>query len=353
LDPANSADDEALFYEQVHSMAMAELIKNTVTPAGLTKILKGHASEISFVDPVNGATFYDGPCLLYLLWDRVDPSLSINVENLREDIEKTRLHQFSNNVDDLLSHIEDKYQRILDMNKSCESIVRYTMNALLSGPDKEFNRYMRAMKGDIDAGTGQHANISYGELVAASRNKYQNMVAQGEYGKVDPRETQMIALATEVQQLRGQLASANTTSKAPGGNYARPVDRSNDTPGLDRTILPGTVIEKWRIVQHGDGTACVICDGKQYWKCSHHVDKAGRWSFMYVRHKEEDHEAAVAKFKKKKPKTEDDANAHATQTSNAKLVVGDKLKEVLCSRFMVGDKDATDICAEILNQGKD
>ena len=102
------------------------------------------------------------------------------------------------------------------------------------------------------------------------------MVAQGEYGKVDPRETQMIALATEVQQLRGQLASANTTSKAPGGNYARPVDRSNDTPGLDRTILPGTVIEKWRIVQHGDGTAPIICDGKQYWKCSHRVDKAGR-----------------------------------------------------------------------------
>ena len=85
------------------------------------------------------------------------------------------------------------------MNKSCESIVRYTVNALLSGPDKEFNSYMRAMKGDIDAGTGQHANISYGELVAAARNKYQNMVAHGEYGKVDPREIQMIALATEVQ----------------------------------------------------------------------------------------------------------------------------------------------------------
>ena len=39
LDPANSAADEALFYQQVHSMAVAELIKNTVTPAGLTKIL--------------------------------------------------------------------------------------------------------------------------------------------------------------------------------------------------------------------------------------------------------------------------------------------------------------------------
>ena len=109
---------------------------------------------------MSGATFYDGPCLLYLLVDRVDPILAINIENLREDIEKARPHQFSNNADDLLTFVEDKYQKIQDMNKTCESFVRYTMNALLSGPVKEFNNYMWAIKGDIDAGMGQHAKIT-------------------------------------------------------------------------------------------------------------------------------------------------------------------------------------------------
>ena len=36
-----------------------------------------------------------------------------------------------------------------------------------------------------------------------------------------------------------------------------------------------------------------------------------------------------------------------------KLVVGDKLKEVLCSHLLLGDKDADDICNGIFNDGKD
>ena len=40
LDPANNLDDRAKFYAQVHSNAVTELIKNTVTPSGLAKISK-------------------------------------------------------------------------------------------------------------------------------------------------------------------------------------------------------------------------------------------------------------------------------------------------------------------------
>jgi hypothetical protein len=46
----------------------------------------------------------------------------------------------------------------------------------------------------VDAGVGQHASISFSELVTASRKKYQNMVAQGEYGKLDAKSTQIMAL---------------------------------------------------------------------------------------------------------------------------------------------------------------
>ena len=100
----------------MHSNAVAESIKNIITPAGLTKILQGHTDGVSFIDPVSKAHFYAGPCLLYLLLDRVDSSLAINVEKLREDIEKARLHQFLNNADDLLIFVKDKYQQIQDTN---------------------------------------------------------------------------------------------------------------------------------------------------------------------------------------------------------------------------------------------
>ena len=45
----------------------------------------------------------------------------------------------------------------------------------------------------------------------------------------------------------------------------------------------------------------------------------------------------------------------ATQTGDAhtnKLVVGDKLKKVLCIRFLLDDKDVDDICNEVFNDGK-
>ena len=76
---------------------------------------------------------------------------------------------------------------------------------------------------------------------------------------------------------------------------------------------------------------------------------------MHARYKEEDHKANISKFKKKKPRI-DQANATASQSGDAqtsKLVVGVKLKEVLCNRILLGDKGVDDICNEVFNDGKD
>ena len=107
LGSSSSVDGQNASCNQVHSSAVAELIKNVITPKGLTNILQGHADVVSFIDPVSGATFYDDPCLLHLLLDQVNSSLAINVEDLKEDIKEARLHQFSNNVDNLLTFIKD------------------------------------------------------------------------------------------------------------------------------------------------------------------------------------------------------------------------------------------------------
>ena len=88
---------------------------------------------------------------------------------------------------------------------------------------------------------------------------------------------------------------------------------------------------------------------------------------MYVRRKEEQHDAVVARAKARHEKrkilqdagggggdTADAATkaANATQFSN-KLVVKDKLKEVLCSCLIISDSDADNLCNKICGQGKD
>ena len=72
--------------------------------------------RISFVCSKTGTQLIDGPCFLYLLWDRIDPSLAVNLENLREEIETIKLRKFDNNMDDMLTAIEEKYHKILAMD---------------------------------------------------------------------------------------------------------------------------------------------------------------------------------------------------------------------------------------------
>ena len=115
-----------------------------------------------------------------MIWQKIDPSLTVNVETLRAKIESTKLHGYENNVDAMLTDIEDTYQRICHMDATCESILRYSTSACLSDPCEDFNNFVKTIKGDVDSGTGSHANITFSQFVSAACNKYLSMVASKE-----------------------------------------------------------------------------------------------------------------------------------------------------------------------------
>ena len=75
---------------------------------------------------------------------------------------------------------------------------------------------------------------------------------------------------------------------------------------------------------------------------------------MYVRHTENDHDKVQAKFKRKTDKGPDaPTGTTAPPGASQCLVASQRLREVLCSRLMVGDEDADEICADICSQVKD
>ena len=57
----------------------------------------------------------------------------------------------------MLADIEKTYQQIQHINACCQSILRYTINACLSGPSEEFNSFMKGIEGDVDASIATHA----------------------------------------------------------------------------------------------------------------------------------------------------------------------------------------------------
>ena len=99
----------------------------------------------------------------------------------------------------------------------------------------------------------------------------------------------------------------------------------------------------------------MVVDGKTYWWCPKYVDKSGKgcWNGMYVTHKPEDHDAIIAKrYRNREPAGQTGGTGGASSSGN-NLVVSQKLQEVLCSKLMLSNADAGNICNDVCSQGKD
>ena len=341
LDPANVPADKKTFYDRVNSQVVAQLVQNILTPEGYSKLLQGKKNKIGFFCDQTGNDKIDGPCLIKLLFDRIDPSVVVGIESLRQRIETCKLHTHSNNVDEMLSMIEECYEKITDQGATCESINRYTLNSLLSGPSADFNSYIKRIKDDIDSQTGPHANISFEDLCLAARNKYLNMEAAQEYTVVDPKDSRIMALTTKLEALEEKVAkSVNATS-----GYSNP--RSGGGRGESGNVEKVKGMPEWRTIKTATS---VEKDGLIWHWCKHHKGPEGAWDGLYVRHEEKDHDAHMARFKNKRSKF--DKEDKGSKGSEDKLVIGQRLKEVLCSKLMLDDNDAEQYCQEII-QGKD
>ena len=60
----------------------------------------------TFQDNTTGKEIIDGPCLLKLLFDPIDPNIVVGVKVLRQKLEAMKLHPYQNNVDDMLTDTE-------------------------------------------------------------------------------------------------------------------------------------------------------------------------------------------------------------------------------------------------------
>ena len=124
--------------------------------------------------------------MLRLVMAKLDPSMIVGVELLCQRLETIRLAEFSNNVEDMCSTIEATMKKINGLGKECESIRRYVITALKSGPNANFNAYIDRINDDIESGTGQHRNMAWDDICESACSKYRNMESTKEWSKVDP-----------------------------------------------------------------------------------------------------------------------------------------------------------------------
>ena len=212
----------------------------------------------------------------------------------------------------------------------------YTITALKSGPNATFNNFIEHINDDIESGTGTHKDIHWRDLIIMAKKKYGNMDATNDWDKVDPINAQMLALGTRLDQLK-----KDTKPPPPGGSSGSPPD------GDDTQKIMG--VEQWRTIFKG---ATIQRYRKTWYWCPYHKHTSGAWDGLYCTHSPENHDASCNRRGQRQrgqdtlaqPSGNDQAKK---EEAEKKLIINQRLKEVLCSKLMLSDSDADNICKEV------
>ena len=345
LDPAANENDKKAFYLRVHSQVVATVIKNGLTAVGFQDLML-QKKKFSFRHPTTGEIEFDGPTMMFLIFQKTQPSTIVGLDSYLKKLENCKAGDHSNDIDKMLTYMESNYEVLHEHNKAPDNYRRLLLDALGTGPNNSFNLYIDRIKDDIDSGLGLHSNIEPESIIIACRQKYTNMVELKEWNKVDPRDAQMMTLVTQLQILTSKQQSAHVAAGGPPNNQN---DLKQNNTWEKKDVVEGTIVEKWRIVKDGDTK---IVGGITWHWCPHHV-LAGKWNGMYARHSPTD--CPSMKGKKANGVVDSAKAAAATATgdaakvaaqSNATLDIQAKLKEVLCTNLCLSGDDVDKIFQE-------
>ena len=331
LDPATVDTDKAKFYDRVNANVVVEIVKNTLTPGGWDDLML-QEDKFAFLS-AEGVKSFDGPSLLKVLLEEIDPTSSVNIEMHRQAIEGAKLHTYKGNVVEMLKMIEKHHQSIVENGHAYDSDTyrRHLMAALQSGSNAVFNTKLQTIKSDVDACYGYNATITPQALIQSAKQQYINISRRGEWNKIDPRDAQIMALTTALKD-----AKTAAPASAPGKNDDAKKER--DDAKKERELY-----FEWRTSNKG---STATWKGRLHTWCPNHK-KAGVFDGMYYdSHTPETHDTWQAQMDVKYgAKKNGKRNAPATGTAPAEklLKISDALKNTLCTNLCVSEEDLAKI----------
>ena len=325
LTPATVDDDKKTFYSRVHGNVVAEVLKNLLTPAGWDDLML-QKSKFTFTT-TDGNESHDGPTMLKVLLEEIDPTSSVNIELHRQAIEGSKLHNFKGNVVEMLKDIEKHHQAIVSNGHSYDpdTYRRHLLAALLSGPNAVFNSKLEGIKSDVDACYGFNAKITPGELITVAKQQYVNIDRRGEWNKVDPKDATILALTTALKDV----------------GTKQPAQSSTEEVGDHENVKGMRLLKKWRTVFKGD---TIVKDGVTHTWCPHHKNEGYYDGLYYHNHTPATHDQ-WREGKKNWKKNKDNGNDTSRATSGAQksLKISDALKTALCTNLCISEEDLAKI----------
>ena len=270
--------------------------------------------------------------MLHILIAGVNPSTRVGVSDLKSIIRSTKLVQFQYNVVEMCDSIITNYEIIEERGGRHEDIVLDLFDALLSGKNDIFNRFVERSRDDWEIGS----DITHDSLVSMSVTKYNNMAKLGRWKQVEPKDATIVALTTQIKNLENKIGN---TSNSSGGGLS----------GSNNNKNPKFTLEAWRI--KFDGKEKTV-DGVLWYWCSKHVmDEV--YDGMYVKHHEDKHDEWLERKKGGwKKGSKDITTSNGSQSSDAdtapKLTLSNNLKAAMVTNFNCSEAQANSLWSEVV-----
>ena len=170
LDPGNDADDKKQFFLRVHCKVVAHINNNGLSVQGYSDLLL-KKDKFAFHNASTGEVEYDGPMMMFLLFQKTDPSTIVVLDSILKQIENDKVGNHANDVDAMLTAIEGLYKFLRDNHRAPKNFCRLILDALATGPNHYFNEFIQIIEDDVKSGIGSNANIAPDALPTASRTK--------------------------------------------------------------------------------------------------------------------------------------------------------------------------------------
>jgi hypothetical protein len=289
----------------------------------------------------------DGPTMLFVLLEAINPSTKVRTLALQSKIDTARVTDHGGDITNLLTYMESI--RILSERKGAK-ITNYELRlfeALLdekSIVNEEFRGMLQRKRDDWEQGH----DITAADIIRTATTKYNNLVARklpngkNAWSASQAKSDKLMALTTQLTQLKQQLED-----KKSGGGESGRGRGSNYGNGKGRSM-----VDEWRMKHDGD-TKTV--DGVEYVWCKKHI-REGVYDGLYMKaDTHPTHEAWQERkdnWKRRDKRDKSPAKGAASVPSDSKSGTGNlqlqqKLKSVLMTKKGMSQAEAQDIWASL------
>jgi len=260
-------------------------IKNHFS-ASAYKALLVRKKDFAYECTESSEVTYDGFTLLRMIFDIVKPSVIVDVNDLQRKMEKITLLSAGNNFQTLCTTLEGIQQEINaekgDDYCKDDAMLMQLFRAAETTTNEGFAFDVRQAKVAWMTGKIKDKTSIINDLCAI----YRNMVADESWNKVSSADSKIIALTTQVKDLKKQLEAKPAAVTPPKPNKKKAGAASNKEVG-----------KNWRYTKVGDTLKCPET-GKMLKWCPHHGDGC----YMPSDH---NHQDWLEKRKKKRADYED------------------------------------------------